>query len=269
LRKITLTYIGSRKPIVAKMITPDYLWNLSQREIEEIHLRKGNRLIPLKQFFRVDAEEYAPNHSLNSLSLEIENSDKTLKWVGSRMSGGILTINGDVGEHLGSQITGGKIIVNGDVGNWCAAEMKNGEIIVNGSVGDFVGSNYIGSKHGMTGGQILVNGNAGDFVGARLLNGIILIEGDAGMFLGYYMRGGKIIVKGKCSEMFGARMKGGIIELHSSPHKITIGLVTREKAEPLEISVDKGDLILEGDKSENGKGIVIIKSKNKKQGPNN
>ena len=73
------------------------------------------------------------------------------------MTGGSLTIHGDVGMHLGAHMKGGKIETFGNAGDWVGAEMTGGEIWVHGTAGQQVGAAYRGSLLGMRGGLIMID----------------------------------------------------------------------------------------------------------------
>jgi formylmethanofuran dehydrogenase subunit C len=260
LRIIFLDYKKSVRPLVMENITTDCLYKLKIKDIENLRIRRGNRLFSLKKFFKIEEEKEDYNNLIEDFKLVLRNSDISLKWLGFKMSGGTFKVEGDAGMHLGAKMTGGEIIVEGDVDNWCGAEIEGGQINIKNNAGDFLGSNYIGNMIGMIGGKIIVNGSAGDFVGARLSGGIINIKGDVGNFLGYYMLKGEITVEGYYGEPIGARMKGGIIKLLKPLEKTPMGFKFLRKIEQDNGIYEKSFSIYMGDLVESGKGEILIKN---------
>ena len=67
-------------------------------------------------------------------------------WAGMNMTGGLLEVGGDVGDHAGSAyrgswrgMTGGKILICGNARSQLGGGMAGGEIVVGGSVENFCG----------------------------------------------------------------------------------------------------------------------------------
>lgn len=145
--------------------------------------------------------------------------------------GDVFTVSGDMGrdmgwhmgwhmalhtgslmvDNLGARLTGGTLTVTGNVGNFAGRGMKAGTIEVIGNAGDYLGS-------GMKGGLIHVTGNAGNFVGAvgpgkrfGMTGGNVVVEGNVGARAGDKMRRGLILVRGQTAEAAGSRMVGGTI----------------------------------------------------------
>lgn len=190
-------------PVDAECISPDVFFGKSVDEIKKLELLHGNEKKKIGDFFDVSGE--------NSEAIEITGDVSKVKHVGTKMSRGKITINGNCGLHLGSEMTGGEIIVNGNAGDWAGAEMKGGIIRIKGNGGNFLGAGYRGAKKGMENGIIVVYGNTGDETGTVMCQGTIVIFGNAGSFLGANMTGGTIYCFGSTADRTGAEMKDGTI----------------------------------------------------------
>jgi len=97
---------------------------------------------------------------------EIQVKGSVDDWAGAEMSGGYIRINKNAGNRLGSAyrgspegMTGGVIVVDGNVGQECGAFLRRGMIVVRGAVAPFVGVH-------MNGGQIFAFGHVSKRLGA-------------------------------------------------------------------------------------------------------
>jgi formylmethanofuran dehydrogenase subunit C len=205
---IKLLWKGSsdRIPIEAECIRSDLLAQMSLSEIERLEVRKGNEKTHLGDFFEVTGEPSEDVHITGDTSL--------VKWIGTNMESGSITIEGDSGMHLGSGMKGGTITVHGNAGDWLGAEIRGGVIHVCKDAGNMVGSTYPGSRFGCNGGTILVGGDAGDMAGARMRRGLVAIGGRAGDFAGAEMIAGTIVIFGGSGICPGAGLKRGTVILY-------------------------------------------------------
>src|SRR5713101_7435548 len=165
-------------PLEAEVITPDHLAGKSAGEIAALPLQHGNMQVPLGEFFQVEGEA-------SEGAIVMEGDCSRVKWIGSGMARGSITIQGDAGMHLG-------------------AEMQGGRIHVHGNAGHLVGGAYRGSRAGMRGGVILVDGNAGNEIGGTMRRGFIAIGGEAGDFVAVSLIAGTVFVFGKPGIRIGA-----------------------------------------------------------------
>jgi len=97
---------------------------------------------------------------------EIQVKGSVDDWAGAEMSGGYIRVNENVGNRLGSGyrgspegMTGGVIVVDGNVGQECGAFLRRGMIVVRGTVAPFAGVH-------MNGGQIFAFGKVSKRLGA-------------------------------------------------------------------------------------------------------
>jgi hypothetical protein len=100
-----------------------------------------------------------------------------------------IMMDGDAGNFLGYRMLGGRITVNGNTDDFAGRWMVDGEIVINGDGGNSLGD-------GMQGGKITVKGNVGYWAGQRMKKGEIVVNGNSGHDLGDDMQGGKIVVEG-------------------------------------------------------------------------
>ena len=190
-------------PLEADCICPDKMQSLSIDAIKELGMFHGNRQVLLKDFFECSGEFDG--------EIEIEGDLSNVKHIGSAMSFGKITVNGDLGVHTGATMSGGEIKINGNVSDWLGPEMLGGRITVTGDAGHMVGSGYRGSTIGMQGGEIIVHGNVKNETGHAMRRGLIVIGGNSGDFTGVNMLAGTIIVLGEMGIRTGAGMKRGSI----------------------------------------------------------
>jgi formylmethanofuran dehydrogenase subunit C len=252
-----------RVPVNTQCISPG---NFASKTIEEIKVLKvweGNKQRSLSDLFEINGET---SNSVEETRIEIVGDLHKVKRIGEQMSGGEITIEGDVGLHLGEKMAGGRINVSGDAGSWLGVMMKGGSIIVKGSVGDYVGAAYRGSTKGMRGGTIIIHGNVGNEVGCFMQKGLIQIYGNAGQFVGMHMRNGTIVVQGDSEDRAGAGMLGGKIVLLGSIVSV-LPTFTMDSAKK-KVEVDGEEVqgpfyLFTGDIAEKGNGkLYIAQSRN-------
>lgn len=190
-------------PLETDCISPDRFKSLSISEIANLTVFHGNRQVTLGNFFDLSGD-------FNG-EIIVEGDCAKIKHIGSVMSFGKITIDGNVGVHTGALMSGGEIIITGDTDDWLGSEMLGGKITVKGNAGHMVGSGYRGSNIGMQGGEIIVHGNVKNETGNVMRRGLIVIGGNSGDFTGVNMLAGTIIVLGEMGIRTGAGMKRGSI----------------------------------------------------------
>ena len=135
---------------------------------------------------------------LNSLIRE-ENEVELVNCAGQRFIGAgtenkRIVIKGVPGNGLASFMSGGEITVFGNVQDQVCDTMNDGKVIVHGLAGD-------ASGYAMRGGEIYIEGKAGYRTGIHMKEygdkkPVIVIGETSGSFLGEYQAGGYIIVLG-------------------------------------------------------------------------
>jgi formylmethanofuran dehydrogenase subunit C len=206
------TYTGS-VPVETPCLAPDRLAGLALSQIAALPVQHGNAAAVLGDFFTITGDP-------SDVDIVIEGDCGRVKWLGSNMAGGRLTIGGDAGTHLGSGMTGGAIEVHGNVDDWAGAEMRGGLIRVHGSAGDHAGAAYPGSRRGMRGGELLIDGDAGDELGAVMRRGLIAVGGRVGAFAAAGMVAGSVFAFGPVGPHPGAGMKRGTLATFGPPPEL-------------------------------------------------
>ena len=193
-------------PVEAECIRPDQLADQNLDQIRALTVFHGNRKERLGDFFATSGDASDQN-------IVVEGDCRRVKWIGSGMTTGKITVQGNVGMHCGSEMSGGSIVVQGNAGDWLGAELRGGLIQVKGDAGHLVGAAYRGAEKGMRGGTILVHGSAGNEVAGHMRRGLIAIGGACGDFPGVSMIAGSVFLFGKVGVRLGAGMKRGSLIL--------------------------------------------------------
>ncbi len=152
----TLKKIPSFK-VDCRRLTPDKLNNLDAKQILEITLNNGIKVIDL---FEISGE--------NCEQVLFKNSSPQLAYIGHEMSYGSITIETSCGDFLGANMRGGSIICHGNAADRVGDQMRRG--------------------------MILIDGNAGDYCGSRMLAGTIGVHGQVGNYAGFGMKRGTILL---------------------------------------------------------------------------
>src|ERR687886_1997347 len=130
---MTLTLTLRREPVVpleAEVLCPDRLAGARRQEIEALPVWHGNERTRVGEFFAVSG---------GGDDVRLEGDLSRVKLVGAGMTGGRLTVAGDVGMHAGAGMRGGELHVEGDAGDWAGAGMRGGTLVVRGSAGGRLG----------------------------------------------------------------------------------------------------------------------------------
>lgn len=184
---------------------------------------------------------------LNSLIRE-ENEVELVNCAGQRFIGAgtenkRIVIKGVPGNGLASFMSGGEITVFGNVQDQVCDTMNDGKVIVHGLAGD-------ASGYAMRGGEIYIEGKAGYRTGIHMKEygdkkPVIVIGETSGSFLGEYQAGGLIVVlnsenSSKPVGFFcGTGMHGGkiVIRTETEPQNVSpkINVKIAEKEDLAEI----------------------------------
>lgn len=191
-------------------VIPDRLAGLNKSAIENIAL--GGRGLEVADLFAVSGDD--------TQQMIIRDSSARLTHIGSGMTQGTITVEGECGAYVGLGMHGGWITVTGNAGPFAGSGMTAGGIEIRGNAGDFLGGALPGDKQGMRGGIIVVNGNTGDRTGDRMRRGLILVGGDAGAYCGSRMLAGTILVSGRVGMMPGFALKRGTVLLAWQPPEV-------------------------------------------------
>jgi formylmethanofuran dehydrogenase subunit C len=185
------------------VLSPDRLASMSESEIAALPVWIGGRAAKLGDAFDV--------RGASAARLRVEGDLRNVHGLGSRMAGGELLIDGNVGSRLGAHMSAGWIDVRGDAGDDAGVAMSGGALRIVGNAGARVGAAAPGASKGMTGGEIVVNGSVGPEAAARARRGLIAVAEDAGEHAGRAMIAGTLIVFGRVGPHPGRGSKRGSI----------------------------------------------------------
>src|ERR1700733_15263388 len=133
---LRLTYMSATTiPVEAECITPNALAGKTTAQIADLPVQHGNAPARLGEFFRVEGDA-------GDQQIVIEGGCSRVKLVGTGMTSGSITIEGNIGMHVGAEMRGGMIDVKGNAADWAGAEMRDGTIRIRGDAGHLVGAGY-------------------------------------------------------------------------------------------------------------------------------
>ena len=195
-------------------VLPVRLAAMTADEVARVEVRHGNQMLALGELFDVAALGGADE---SSAELRLEGDLSRFDAIGQGLDGGVLRIDGAVGDRLGLSMRRGEIRVHGAAGQLAGCEMTGGLIDIAGDVGDFAAGALPGSMDGMRGGMLIVRGNAGARCGDRIRRGTVVVHGDAGDFLASRMVAGTIAVAGRVGAHCGYGMRRGTLVFAGPP----------------------------------------------------
>ena len=224
-------------------VLPARLAGMTADEVARVEVRHGNELLALGELFDIatlDGEVGAgaadainqsvveassgmhpaattQGHAEPPSELRLEGDLSRFDAIGQGLEGGVLRIDGAVGDRLGLSMRAGEIRVQGAAGQLAGCEMAGGLIEIAGDVGDFAAGALPGSMDGMRGGTLIVRGNAGARCGDRMRRGTVVLHGDAGDFLASRMVAGTIAVAGRVGAHCGYGMRRGTLVFAGPP----------------------------------------------------
>jgi formylmethanofuran dehydrogenase subunit C len=192
-------------PIEVDSIRLETVRGQTADEVRATPVQYGNKQPTLGEFFDVQGSAADDNH------LVWVGECSKVKLIGTGLTEGRVTVEGNAGMHLGAEMRGGEVVCTGNAADWVGAEMKGGRLRVRGNAGHCVGAVYRGGRRGMTGGEILIDGDAGNEIGHTLRRGLIAVGGRAGDAIGFNLLAGTIFVFGTPGIRPGAGMRRGTI----------------------------------------------------------
>lgn len=174
--------------IDASPIRRQSLSEKSESEINSLELIVDGLPVQLGDVFKVSV------HSSDVSQIVVEGELADVHGLGTSHDQGDFQIIGSAGYGIGSGMTGGTLSVDGDAG-------------------DFVGGPIGARKVGMSGGVVKVSGNVGRYAGHRMRRGLILVSGDAGAMLAASAVAGTVCVGGQVGDHLAVGMKRGTVLL--------------------------------------------------------
>lgn len=188
-------------------LSPSLLAGKSEREVAAIEIHTTRQRVSVGELFEVSGSD--------ATNIVIEGSSPRFDNVGAGLDGGMLTVEGDVGNKAGRGMTGGTLTIRGGAGHWAGSGLSGGRLEIGGDAGDRLGGAFAGESQGMDGGVIIVRGNAGERAGDRQRRGAIVVEGDAGPNAASRMLAGTLIICGRAEGRAGYLMRRGTVVLGS------------------------------------------------------
>jgi len=183
-------------------VLPERLAAVGATDIGRVGVRADGVARPLAELFLIAG-------SAADGALECVGDFSRVHHVAAGMTGGRITVRGDVGRHAAAGMSGGRLVVTGDAGDWLAAGLAGGEVLVEGTVGDNVAAAAPGDDVGMTGGVVVINGDAGCLAGCRMRRGLVGIGGNCGPGAAFELRAGTVLVAGSVGPGSGLGMRRG------------------------------------------------------------
>lgn len=141
--------------------------------------------------------------------LIVRNSCEQLDYLGAKMNGGDMVVDGNSGDYCAERMSGGRLHLNGNTGNYLASMMRGGRLDLYGNAGDYVSAPRAGVMQGQQGGTVVIHGNAGKRLGDRMRRGMLIVTGDADAYCACRMIAGSIVVRGGIGAHFGIGMRRG------------------------------------------------------------
>lgn len=231
----------------ADTITPDAFAGKKAEEIAGLPVYIGRDEHKLGEFFEVSGKAGA---TAAETKIVVKGDLSRVKYIGMKMTGGEIVVDGNADMYVGAWMQGGKITVNGNVDAFAGTGMKGGELIIKGNAGNYLGAAYRGDWRGMSGGKITVAGNAGSDLGTFMTGGEIVIGGDVDVHVATHAEGGKIVIKGNAKSRLGGQMVEGEIYVFGNIDVMMPGFAYREDVD-IEVDGTKGRFALyEGDLGE-------------------
>jgi len=199
-------------------ISPDVFAGKTPTEISRLEVREGKARNELGDFFDIAGSS---GKTAEETDIFIDGDCSRVKYIGSKMTAGSVTVNGNADMYVGGWMKGGSIHVRGNVDSFCGLAMEGGEIQIDGNAQNYVGCAYRGDWRGMRGGTIRINGSAGNDIGTFMLGGTIIIEKDAFIHISTHAEGGTVVIKGDVQSRVGGQMvKGDIYVFGTIEHML-------------------------------------------------
>lgn len=150
--------------------------------------------------------------------LRVEGDLHRCDRLGQGMDAGRLEVEGSVGDWFVAGLAGGEVLLCGNAGLLAGCAMRGGLLTVQGDVGDHAFGALPGDMDGLRGGTVVVHGSVGARCADRMRRGTLLIGGDAGDFLASRLVAGTIALAGACGAHPGyAQRRGSLVFASARP----------------------------------------------------
>jgi formylmethanofuran dehydrogenase subunit C len=173
----------------ASPLTSERLTALNRGRVAGLALRCGRGTVEVGELFEIGGY-------VGDATLTLAGDLRLLDGLGTGMTRGRLTLDGDGGDRVGAGMRGGELTVIGSVGAYAGCEMAGGVLRIGGDAGARLGGAFPGARAGMTGGEIVVSGSAGEEAGAGMRRGLVAVGGQVADGAGLRMLAGTVIALG-------------------------------------------------------------------------
>lgn len=185
---------------------------LSQADAARVPVWHGNEPSLLGDWF--DLAPIDGDQPLLRVAGDLHRCDR----LGQGMDAGRLEVEGSVGDWFAAGLTGGEVHLCGNAGMLAGCAMRGGLLAVQGDLGDHALGALPGEMDGLRGGTVVVHGSVGARCADRMRRGTVLIAGDAGDFLASRLVAGTIAVAGRCGAHAGyAQRRGSLVFAGAAP----------------------------------------------------
>src|SRR5512145_2742785 len=110
-------------------ITPDAFAGKTAEEIAELPGHEGKIHVKIGDFFEVSG---IAGETAADTDIVIAGDCARVKYIGSRMTAGTVTVNGNADMYVGGWMKGGRIHIRGNVDSFTGIQMEGGELLVDG-----------------------------------------------------------------------------------------------------------------------------------------
>ncbi len=187
-------------------VIPSLLRSLTLAEIELLPIEVDGLPQKLGEWFKVRGDAA-------QMELNIAGDCGCCDSIGHGLDGGVLRVEGDVGDQLGHRMKAGELSVSGNVGRYCASQMRGGMIKITGNANDYAGGANSTDRQGMRGGLLVIHGDVGKCAGHRMRRGMMILHGSVDSGLAMRMIAGTIVCCGDVNPVIGCGMRRGTIVL--------------------------------------------------------
>ncbi len=187
-------------------VIPSQLRSLSLGEIEQLPIQVDGLPQKLGEWFKIRGDAA-------QMELTIAGDCGCCDAIGHGLDGGVLRVEGDVGDQLGHRMKAGELTISGNVGRYCASQMRGGMIKITGNASDYAGGANATERQGMRGGLLVIHGNVGKCAGHRMRRGMMILHGSVDSGLAMRMIAGTIVCCGDVNPVIGCGMRRGTIVL--------------------------------------------------------
>lgn len=206
---------------------------LTESQIAGLVLDSADGPTRLDQLFQIDLCFSNEAHTQEP-QLILRGNLQRFDRLCQRTSSGTTVVCGAVGDDFASTQSGGVIYIDGSVGQRAFADKRDGLCIVRGDAADRFGCPLPGKLQGIQGGDSIVLGNLGHRACERMRRGTLLVGGNIGQNLANQWIAGTILAMQDIGPYWATHMRRGSLIFQSQPTSHSGASLSRQR--PLELS---------------------------------